>query len=591
MPHRYVVRVLPERHELEVQLNLDDATEGPLRVLTPTWVPGAYGFMKYGRDLFDVKAFDAQSKLELPVVRDGWSGFMVEAKGAVEVRFKVVAADPAWGELVGFVGSDQALLLATHLLFAPGLEGPCRVEYQLPPGWPMHHPSGARRLDERTFEYPSYAALLDAPIAAGKFERRTREIGGTPFHFVFFEKALGFDQKVEAFLDALCLVAQKCRDVFGSFPFEDYTFLFTFDPLAKWGLEHANATTIALDEDTFVDDDSWARGLRVAAHELFHAWNVCRLKPRQLHWPDFEHGSFPDALWVSEGVTRYYEFLLLARAGVITPQAFFSNVVNYWRQLSSHPASNRVSLADSSRSTFLNHNRYPGSVNATIDYYDAGMLVAFDLDVALRTAEPARGRRSESLDAAFGDFFKEFMAKGEGFTHAQAAAFFEARLPGLGKRLDGKVLEAGTLSIVEALGRLGFQVVTGKTRVLGLVMAEKVPAEVANVVDDSPAGKSGLAPTDVVERVNGFAFRPKALAWAAAHERKVELSVRRGSRALTFHLVAEPREQIQELRWAGTEAQAELVRGWLQQPEFKPAQGERFSLAAFENFHGIQRVV
>jgi len=587
MTHRYLVRVLPERHQLDVQLTLDGAGRGPLRVMTPTWVPGAYGFMKYGRDLFDVKAVDLASQAELPMVRDGWSGVRIEARGPVAVRFKVVAADPAWGELVGFVGSDQALLLGTHLLHAPSLPGPCRVEYELPEGWPMHHPSGAKRVAERAFEYPSYAALLDTPVALGQFERRTRVLGGTPFHFVFFDRALGFDARVEAFLDALSRVAEGCRDVFGAFPFEDYTFFFTFDPQARWGLEHADATTIALDEDTFVDEECWARGLRVAAHELFHAWNVCRLKPAPLGRPDFDRGSFPDALWVSEGVTRYYEFLLLARAGAIAPQAFFSNVVNYWRQLSSHPAAGRVSLADSSRATFLNHNRYPGSVNATIDYYDAGMLVAFDLDVALRTA----AARADSLDAAFAAFYREHAGKGDGFTHAQAAAFFDSRLPGLGARLDRRVLEAGTLSVVEALRKLGFEPVTGQRRVLGVVMAEKAPAEIANVLDDSPAGRSGLAPTDVVERVNGFPFRPKALAWAVENEPRVELRVRRGARALTFSAAPEPREQILELRWQGTEAQAEAVRGWLGQPGFRPAPGERFALAAFENFHGIQKVV
>ncbi|HEY3447245.1 MAG TPA: hypothetical protein VGK67_12810 [Myxococcales bacterium] len=586
MSHRYRVRIVPERLEMEVQLFLDGATAGPLRVMTPTWVPGAYGFMKYGRDLFEVKAFDAKTHSELTVVRDGWPAFVVEARGAVEIRFKVVAADPAWGELVGFIGSEQALLLGTHLLFAPSLPGPCRVEYELPKGWPMHHPSGAKRISEGVYEYPSYPALLDAPIAAGRFERRTRELGGVPFHFVFFEKALGYDEKIEAFLDALARIADRCHEVFGSFPFEDYTFFFTFNPLAKWGLEHANSTTIALDEDTFFDDDSWARGLRVAAHELFHAWNVCRLKPAPLGKPDFERGSFPDALWVSEGVTRYYEFLLLARAGVIGAPVFFSNVVNYWRQLSSQPAASRVSLADASRATFLNHNKYPGSVNTSIDYYDAGMLVAFDLDVALRGAAKA-----DSLDAAFGAFYRDFVGQGDGFTHAQAAAFFEARVPGLGARLDSKVLRPGTLSIVEALEKLGFEVVTGKSKVLGLVMAEKIPAEIANVLDDSPAGLCGLAPTDVIERVNEYPFKPKVLAWATANLAPVFLEVRRGSRRLAFDVEPAAREQIQELRWVGTEAQAEAVRGWLGQPDFKPAQGERISLAAFENFHGIQKVV
>jgi predicted metalloprotease with PDZ domain len=582
---RYRVRLLPAAHEMEVELRLAGLPDGPVRLQTPTWVPGAYGFMKYGRDLFDVRATDS-SGAELPMRRDGWAGYLAEAKGELEVHFKAYASDPAWGELVGIVAADQALLLATHFLFAPAHQGPCRVEYQLPNGWELHHPSGAKLVDERTFEYESFAALLDTPIAAGRFDRRTRQIGGVPFHFVFFDDALGFSRRIDGFLEILARVAEQCRAVFGGFPFADYSFLFTFDPRAEWGLEHANATTIQLDGDIFVDDESQAGGVRVCAHELFHAFNVCRLKPAPLGRLDLDRGGFPDALWVSEGLTRYYEFLLLARAGVLTPAAFFSNVVNYYSQIVSHPAYERVSLLDSSRSTFLNHSKYPGSVNATIDYYDKGMLVAFDLDVALRTAASP-----DSLDGAFAAFYKAFVGKGEGFTHADFAQFLAERAPGTRELLAREVEQPGGLSVVESLQRLGFDVHQEALPSAGLVMSEKEPAAVANVVDQSPAGQSGIAPLDVIERVNGHPFSAAALAWAVANLPRVVLSVNRGGRRLDCSIDPAPRRKIVSLRWQGTEEQAALVRGWLGRPDFRPAAGEPVPLGAFANFHGIQRVL
>src|SRR5512140_971569 len=292
----YRIRVLPEPHLLEVALSLRGLPEGPVQLAAPTWVPGAYGFIKYARALYDVRATDGSGK-PLELVRDGWSGFSVQgAKGAVDVTYRATAFDREMGELCGLVDHEYAVLLATRYLHAPAHRGPCTVAYELPRGWKIHHPDGARRIDERTWEYPSYAALLDTPVVAGAFTAVSREVGGVPFHFVFVDKGYGFESELERFVDPLAAVARECGAIFGGFPFAHYTFIFTFDPEARWGLEHAGATTIGLSENALIDPEERAKGIRIAAHELFHAWNVCRLRPSPLGSADLVRGSFPDGL-------------------------------------------------------------------------------------------------------------------------------------------------------------------------------------------------------------------------------------------------------------------------------------------------------
>jgi hypothetical protein len=66
--------------------------------------------------------------------------------------------------------------------------------------------------------------------------------------------------------------------------------------------------------------------------------------------------------------------LSCARAGVYTASQFFSNLAGYHRHLTVQPAYDRVSAADSSLTTYLNHAKYAGRVNNSIDYYDKGML-------------------------------------------------------------------------------------------------------------------------------------------------------------------------------------------------------------------------
>ena len=60
-------------------------------------------------------------------------------------------------------------------------------------------------------------------------------------------------------------------------------------------------------------------------------------------------------------------------------------MVGYFNHLTTQPAYRRVSGADSSYASDLNHAKYAGRVNNSIDYYDKGMLVAFGVDATLRT--------------------------------------------------------------------------------------------------------------------------------------------------------------------------------------------------------------
>jgi len=584
----YRVTVRPRAHVLDVSMELRGVPAGaPLQLSTPTWVPGAYGLMRFARDVYELRATSDGGE-ELKVTRDGLCGFKVEGArgGRVRVTYRAWAYDPGWGELCGLVDDEHAVLLGTRYLFAPALGGPCVVRYELPEGWVMHHPGGAEQIDERTFQYPSHAALLDAPVVAGKFDVRTRTSGGATFDHIFVDRGHGFDTEVDAFADAVMKTVESCRAVFGSYPFQRYSFIFSFNPTAHWGLEHAHGTMIGLPVTALIDPAERLRAARVCAHELFHAWNVCRLKPEALAPPDFVRGSFTESLWIAEGITRYYEFLLLVRAGLLPAEEMISNVVNYYRHLAAMPAFGRTPVADSSRATFLNHNKYPGSINNTVDYYDVGMLVAFDLDAAMRT-----GATPTSLDAVFRAFYDRFAASPRGYSHQDVLEHFGAAGPGVRDLLRREVEGAGAVKVVESLEALGFAVQRGKVRYAGLVLKDNAGPEVSNVLDTGPSAESGLAPGDELQLLDGMPFQLKALRWLIEHRDQVQVTARRGHRIRTFTLTVRDRPDVTGLTWNGTEAQLQRMRDWMGRPELSWKAGQAIPLTAFENFHGIQTVL
>lgn len=583
----YQVRLDPARHELDVVIEIADPPPGGLTLATPTWVPGDYDFATYGRDIFDVKALDRETGAPLPVRRRGWASYAVEADGrALRVRYRASAASVDFSEGCGVLGDLNGVLLGTRYLRVVEHNGGCAVRYQIPEGWAVHHPSGATPLGDNTWAYDGYERLLDTPVAFGQFDLISRDVRGTTFHHLFLNRAVGFEGGVEAFVDDLVKVSEAFHDIYGSFPFADYTFVMSFNPNDSWGLEHLSSTMVGLDPSTFYDEDQYKVSVRVCAHELFHAWNVRRLRPAPLMHLDFEAGDFTEGLWVAEGFTRYYEFLSCTRTGIYTPEQFLSAVTGYYTHLTAIPAYRRVSPADSSAASYLNHDKYPGRANSAIDYYDAGMVIAFELDAILRTETHGR----QSLDTVFAAFYEAYVGKGAGYTVGMICAFFDQHLPGLGERLRAKALEPARLDLPAQLRALGFTVTEGPVPLLGVILANDTGPSVYSVLDDSPAGGSGLAAEDSLVNVNGYPFSLEALQWATAHEDEVLLDVVRGNQSRIYAVAPGTRRTVTNLAWAGSPEQAATLAAWLKAP-FAPTTGQTFSLAFYENFHGIETVI
>ena len=562
--------------------------EGILRLEVPTWMPGDYSFMQYGRDLFDLNAKDARTDASLPLSRDGWQAFRVEGgRGAILVSYRAYAYATEFGEPCGLLDSEYGVLLGGRYLHTPDWPGACRVTYDLPTGWKAHHPAGATRVGTTTaWDYPSYEVLLDSPVVIGPFDPIKLNVKGTDFYFAFVDRGLGYDSQVQNFVESLARIAEKFHEIFGSFPFENYTFVLSLNPAADWALEHLTSTMCGLGPDVFIDLDQRAHGIRLCAHELFHAWNVRRLRPAPLKQLDLYKGSFTEGLWVAEGFTRYYEFLICTRTHVYTPEQFFSSIVNYYRHLTVLPAYERVSAVDSSLASYLNHSKYPGRCNNSIDYYDKGMLIAFDLDAELRLKTPP-----DSLDEAFRNFYEKYVARQLGYSTEELVRFFEERHAGLGGMLAREAKGTSALAVQSQLNRLGFHLETESVRYVGLMFKNAGGSVIYNVLDTSPAGQSGIAPDDVLTRVNGFPFSMKALTWVCQRAEPATLDVLRGQRTLRFSLTPAERRQIAALVWEGNDEQAQRIRTWLNNSDFQPLHGQQFNLDFYQNIHGIETVV
>ena len=126
----------------------------------------------------------------------------------------------------------------------------------------------------------------------------------------------------------LARVCQAQIDLFGGAPgsrapVDAYLFQLLPSDEGYGGLEHRASTSLIAKRDdlpqpgaTGVSDD-YRSLLGLASHEYFHTWNVKRIKPAAFVPYDLTRENYTTQLWAFEGITSYYDDLMLVRSGLI----------------------------------------------------------------------------------------------------------------------------------------------------------------------------------------------------------------------------------------------------------------------------------
>jgi predicted metalloprotease with PDZ domain len=190
--------------------------------------------------------------------------------------------------------------------------------------------------------------------------------------------------------------------VFGEVPWDSYTVMQIADSSYQGasGLEHQNShvdvvTPLAIGSDFQPS---------LYAHEIFHSWNVKRLRPADM-WPyAYDHAQPTPWLWVSEGITDYYADLAEVRGGVIDESGFYQATAAKMREVGD---TRPVSLDDASIDTWIH------PVDGTqYTYYPKGSLAGLLLDIMIRDASDNK----QSLDDVMRDLYMTTYKNGRGFT-------------------------------------------------------------------------------------------------------------------------------------------------------------------------------
>jgi predicted metalloprotease with PDZ domain len=396
----------PEPHQrwMLVEVVFPDLPPGPLQVRMSRTSPGRYALHEFSKNVFAFEAADRAGKA-LPVTRPNPHQWDVSGHdGAVRVRYRVYG-DRVDGTYLAVDSTHAHVNMPAALMWARGLDRrPARVTFVQPSGKAWHVATQLMpTADPLVFTAPNLQYLLDSPAefsAAALHTFAAPMADGdatTPPTIRVSVHHTGSDADATLYVDAVKRVVAQARRLFGEYPrFENdtYTFLADYLPWASGdGMEHRNSTVISSRASLVT---SRIDLLGTVSHEFIHAWNVERIRPKSLEPFNFEEANMSGELWLAEGVTSYYDDLLLARAGLIELPSLLDDLTAVVGAVVQSPATAFRSAEDMSRlapfvdaASWVDRTNWP---NTYISYYTYGAALGFGLDLSIR--EKTSNRKS-----------------------------------------------------------------------------------------------------------------------------------------------------------------------------------------------------
>lgn len=443
-PLRYLLDLSkPASHRLWVTMTIAGAAPAT-EIQFPAWT-NLYQMRNLVRDVRDLKArCDGRSQKLARLDRNTWrSG--PQSCSDLEVSYAVRANEES--PFSSALSKQHAFLnFGTLLFFLPQERGRgVRVKFILPAGWKMATLLEGER-DE--FKSSNYDNLVDSPTEAGEFQeyRYTQEgsgpdpagdgarQGGAMYRVVVYADPTAYSAVPnlgQRLLDSIRKITATETALMHDVPFSRYTFILHFQRRGGGGgMEHRYGTAISLPAAGLLQN--WGQLETTLAHEFFHLWNVKRIRPQGLEPVDYTHGNDTSDLWFSEGVTSYYQELVLLRAGMINRETFYARLAAEIGRLEERPARLSQSVEQSGRDAWLEKYRAYNRPNRSISYYNKGELLGLLLDLGIRHAS----RNQHSLDDVMRRLNEDFARRGRFFTRADLRALIARFSPAFAD-LDG----------------------------------------------------------------------------------------------------------------------------------------------------------
>jgi predicted metalloprotease with PDZ domain len=504
----------------------------PVLLSLPAWTPGAYELSFFARHVHQFAATSDGKPLTWDKLdADTWRIAPAGAK-AVTITFDYRA--DSLDNAMAWSRDDFAFFNGTNLFLYPEGRDPAfgaTVTVTTEPTWKVT--TGMPAGEARTYSARNYHDLVDMPFFVGAFDVDSQQVQGKWVRVASYpEGQLARDARRTFWEQVQRMFPPMIDAMGGDVPYDTYTILTVFDSSSQGGsaLEHANSH-LGIYTPYIIGNPAFPS---ITAHEIFHLWNVKRMRPIDMVPYRYDRAQPTTWLWVSEGITDYYADLALVRGAVIDSTDFLAVTTGKIEEVAAAPA---VALEDASLSTWMHPTDGTGYL-----YYPKGSLAGLLLDILTRDASD----NAAGLDDVMREVYQKTYKTGKGFTAqdwwgavtraAKGKGFtdFNARyidgrepfpwgttLPLAGLRLKVDTLREPRIGVLTAMDSVGTAVVVTELEPGGA-------AEAAGVKSGDELISVGEIPV-----AEGFGTKFRAR-YGKAEGQQIPIKVKRGGRELTL---------------------------------------------------------
>lgn len=577
-------------HYFDVEADIPVEGRTQVTLFMPVWTPGSYLIREYARNITELQA-TAPDGTVLPVEKSAKNRWIITAAGLERIRVRYRLFGREVNVRGNWVERDFAMLngAPTYLTLTEDYQRPYTVRLELPENWRGSYTPLTPTGQPNSYTAPDFDTLVDSPILAGSPQVDTFTVAGVPHALV----TLGGDGVWDNARVArnLARVVEEQRNFWGGLPYDTPYYFFNLLTGSRGGLEHKHSFVITVDRwlsRTQAGIHSW---LSLASHEFFHVWNGKRLRPAELGPFAYEHETYTKSLWIVEGITSYYQHLILCRAGFQSPTDYLGNISGLISAVQKTPGRLTQSLSESSYDAWIKAYRPDeNSINTVMNYYNGGALAAALLDAEIRRVSEGAKSLDDVMRAAFARYSADHgYTDGEFITLTSEVAGHD--LSGWFQRVVQTPGEWDYQPMLDWYG-LAFQppsAPAGRSP-NGLEPPDPLPSwlgadtraspdgrlVVSSVRDGTPATTAGLYVDDEIIALNGYRVRPDQFAarlalYAPGEEITLLVSRRDQLVTLTVTLAPAPRETWRVIvRPDATDAQKARLRAWLGESAPRP---------------------
>ncbi len=566
-----------DRGIFRVRQTIPVSASGAMTLLFPKWLPGNHAprgeveklvglvikaggrTLTWKRDPLDMHAFhivlpDAAKSLEISFAfasaTETDQGRIVSTPDMANIQWQSVSLYPA-----GYFTRNI----------------PVSASLTLPAGWQAGTALRPASTSANSIQYQtvSYETLVDSPVFAGRNFRR-EELGQNVFLNIVADNAADLAATPEQ-IDANKRLVDQAVKLFGTRQFDHYDFLLSLtNQMGSIGLEHHRSSENGVNPEYFTE---WAMGpgrRNLLPHEFTHSWNGKHRRPAELYTADYRTPMRDSLLWVYEGQTQFWGYVLGARSGLYTRQETLDALAFIAATLDIRRAREWRSLDDTTGDPIIAARKPKGwvSYQRSEDYYNEGLLIWLEADAIIR--EKSGG--TKSMD----DFARSFFGTGEGDWGVKPYDFDELVRSlnqvapfGWDAHLRKRITEKAASAPLDGLTRGGYKLVYDAVPTLFYRDNEKRSKEmnlsfsiglsinrekqVTGVIWGGPAFNAGMTTAATMIAVNGVAYTDDALLAAIT-------AAKDGAAPLRLTIKNGPRIRDVTIAWTGGLRYPRLIR-------------------------------